>query len=298
MVCPHPDKDNPRRSFSQLAPDVLHHAERLHEAMRQYESVVAPADYRINQSHLVLFRGLADPAVKLEAALTAIGFDPSWPILRVEGACDTNVYTAVLAVGELAVEIRLSRHATTPEQRAEALAGWASQGNAGWGFVPGMDVVLPQLGSYADRLAAHIELLRAATGNAPEQLREQNPAATVSPVSSRDDTPANLLFGWGAILHALGRRDTRREQRLIKNVNELCNGPIRCSGRGSRSVVNKDTLLTWWNGLEDFYGQTRTKEEKHQDNCEASVKGRHNYGRDGEVVPEIEGGTKRRRHHK
>jgi hypothetical protein len=57
-------------------------------------------------------------------------------------------------------------------------------------------------------------------------------------------------------------------------------------------------LIEWWNGIESRFLEMQREEMEKQRDRDASIKERHNYGRDGEVFPEVEGGAKRRRRRK
>jgi hypothetical protein len=53
--------------------------------------------------------------------------------------------------------------------------------------------------------------------------------------------------------------------------------------------VVRGKLLEWWNDLERWFQEREGRDADAQ----ATVAERHAYGRDGEVVPEIGGHTKR-----
>lgn len=119
-----------------------------------------------------------------------------------------------------------------------------------------------------------------------EATQESNLPSTVEPTQ-----PVPLLLSWREIADALGRPNTTEFQSALKRLNDQHGGPIVTTGRGAQPKVNRDRLVEWWNALE-----TRLEELDGRKRDEAeSVKSQHPYGSDGQVIPDIGGGVKRRR---
>jgi hypothetical protein len=80
-------------------------------------------------------------------------------------------------------------------------------------------------------------------------------------------------------------------QRRARDLNAKYEGPITLPGRGDQPRVNRDKLLTWWNGLEERFQEIKQK----QIDTQATIQDQHDYGRDGKVLPDIAGHVKKRR---
>jgi hypothetical protein len=102
--------------------------------------------------------------------------------------------------------------------------------------------------------------------------------------------PAQYLFSWREILDALGLRNNEENQGRVRTLSDKYGGPIVPAKRGGQPRVNKAKLIEWWNHLEVVW---QTEGCGH--NKAASTEGRHPYGRDETVVPEISGHVKKRR---
>jgi len=101
--------------------------------------------------------------------------------------------------------------------------------------------------------------------------------------------PAVLLTNWREITNALEMKC--EEQDKVKSLNERFKGPIPKPRKGSQPVVDKATLLDWWNSL-----AVRQQElANHRDSKQLIGEISHAYGRDGKVFPEISGAEKKRR---
>jgi hypothetical protein len=98
------------------------------------------------------------------------------------------------------------------------------------------------------------------------------------------------LFSWRDILDALEMKNDDESQRRVRDLNKKFDGPINLPKKGGQPKVNKEKLLAWWNRLEELW---ETKEGGR--NAEATTESRHNYGRTGEVIPDIGGHVKKRR---
>jgi hypothetical protein len=99
------------------------------------------------------------------------------------------------------------------------------------------------------------------------------------------------LCSWREILTALKRKNNSQSLSTVKRLNKSMGGPIKTGGRGAQPQVDKAKLLAWWCDLDRLHEE---QQQRRQDSA-ATVENRHNYGRNGEVVPDISGGVKRRR---
>ncbi len=102
--------------------------------------------------------------------------------------------------------------------------------------------------------------------------------------------PAVLLASWREILITLGMKNNREDRQKVDRLNTTYGGPIKKSGQGRQPLVDKAKLIEWWNHLE----ATAQSDNRRRD-ATATVAARHKYARDGEAVPDISGGVKRRR---
>jgi hypothetical protein len=114
--------------------------------------------------------------------------------------------------------------------------------------------------------------------------------AEASPLPLTTPLPC-MLTTWRAILDALGLKNTETDRRTVRRLNETLDGPIRTGGSGEQPLVDKTKLLAWWADLERLYDEKQQRKR----NKRATVEGRHNCGRTGEVVPDLGGGVRRRR---
>lgn len=132
-----------------------------------------------------------------------------------------------------------------------------------------------------------------------QRQEQEKGAASGEVIPSRIDPPAKLLFGWAEILQALGRKNGRTERNRVNSANKRFAGPIRSSGRqGGQPFADQVKLLDWWNRLETNSAEIQEQAQQDKAAREAIRKGRHNFGRDGEVSPEVSGSIKRRRRRK
>jgi hypothetical protein len=122
------------------------------------------------------------------------------------------------------------------------------------------------------------------TDSPPRQAVE---VRTPAPPSS----PIQYLLNWREILDALDQKNNSENQRRVRQLNERYDGPIIAGGKGSQPRVSKDKLLHWWNGLEERFMES----EQKQADTEATLQARHQYGRDGTVLPDISGHVQNRR---
>jgi hypothetical protein len=209
-------------------------------------------------------------------------------------------YTALAAV--MACHDRLLRHYQWGPRVAGPNKPWPCR----WSNVPRVPQALVEA---LDRAACRLGTLAAAETAridrfiAEKRLQTKETAAlSTSPVPSGadrwpeeapiGDRPAVYLLSWGEILGAVGLKNNEQNRHRVRDLNAQYGGPIIRPPQGGQPKANKDKLLRWWAGLEERF---REAERKDID-TRASVKERHNYGRAGEVVPNIGGHvTKRRR---
>jgi hypothetical protein len=101
--------------------------------------------------------------------------------------------------------------------------------------------------------------------------------------------PRIFLSGWQEITAALGLRYVDR--RRVGRLNKLSDGPIGTRGKGSSPEVYQDALIEWWNSLAE---RLQELEDRRRDE-KATVQDTFDYGRDGKVVPGINGEVKKGR---
>ena len=106
----------------------------------------------------------------------------------------------------------------------------------------------------------------------------------------QETTPKQYLIGWIEILNAVGLRNDDSNRGRVIRLNERYEGPIISGGQGGQSMVEKDSLIRWWNGLEKRWGEHESRDRDAQ----ATVGIQYQYGKSGNVVPEIGGSVKRR----
>jgi hypothetical protein len=110
-------------------------------------------------------------------------------------------------------------------------------------------------------------------------------------LSKEEIEPKDYLFGWDSILSALGRKDSTEERGRVDRLNDTHNGPIIAPRQGGKVTAERAALIQWWNSLED---RLREIQQRKLDS-DATVASKFQYGRKGEVVPEISGEVKRGR---
>ncbi len=115
---------------------------------------------------------------------------------------------------------------------------------------------------------------------------ERKAAASPSNAQARP-----LLFNWATIAAALGEKNTKEFRKRLLALNNTTDGPIRSRGQGAQPCADRNKLIDWWNGLEERFSKLNAV----QRNASATVQDRHLHGRQGEVVPEINGSVRRRR---
>jgi hypothetical protein len=121
-----------------------------------------------------------------------------------------------------------------------------------------------------------------------KRRRKKQEAASLPPAG-----PKMYLNGWREILGALELSNDKEKREWVRNLNdsEKTSGPILSPGRGVPPKVEKSKLLAWWNSLEKIWEASNQRMNDRQ----ATVTGSHEYGRRGDVIPDIAGSTKKRR---
>jgi hypothetical protein len=114
----------------------------------------------------------------------------------------------------------------------------------------------------------------------------------VGPAMPHGELPAVPVYlqSWREILDCLKLKNDKTRQNQVRQANDQYAGPIHFPGRGAQRKVNKAKLIEWWCRLEILWDTQGGEED-----AEATVKARHNYGRDGTVVPNISGHVQKRR---
>lgn len=140
-------------------------------------------------------------------------------------------------------------------------------------------------------LIVHIRNKEKPEAAEPEPNGEKH-ATSTDPVSqSEPPKPIHWLLNWREILDALEWKNDEEGRRQIARLNKVHHGPIISTGRGGQPKVGKAELIEWWNGLRDKFDVI----EKKKSDARSTVEDRYDYGRDGEVFPDISGHIKRRR---
>jgi hypothetical protein len=123
-------------------------------------------------------------------------------------------------------------------------------------------------------------------------------AATSTPVApSPPSTPpgnaesVDYLVSWREILDALSMKNNKDNQRKVRGLHDGYGSPILMPPQGGQPKVVKTKLLDWWHGLERRFEEEQQREADRRE----TVKETYNYGRDGRVVPGIQGHIKRPR---
>jgi hypothetical protein len=97
------------------------------------------------------------------------------------------------------------------------------------------------------------------------------------------------LTRWAQILAALKLKKSDKPR--VARLNKQYDGPIKTGKRGHQPLVEGPKLMQWWRELEARFEESKQRQQDTQ----ATVANRHSFGREGEVVPEIDGGVKKRR---
>jgi len=110
-----------------------------------------------------------------------------------------------------------------------------------------------------------------------------------APAIQQEDRPKQLLTGWRNIAAALNQKYSQRGD--IKSLNDRFDGPIKNSGAGTRPMVWREDLITWWDRLVMKQQELANQRE----GARLSAGAHYSYSRDGTVAPEIGGSVKKRR---
>src|SRR5262249_54503339 len=99
------------------------------------------------------------------------------------------------------------------------------------------------------------------------------------------------LMSWREILDAVGLPNNDESQRRVRQLHKMYDGPIALPSKGGQPRVNKQKLLSWWNGLEERFHEI----ERKRTDTQATAEAQHYHGKDGIVAPDIAGHVKKRR---
>jgi hypothetical protein len=128
--------------------------------------------------------------------------------------------------------------------------------------------------------------------NTADGTNDRLPVQAVDALTTAAQSPPNqYLLSWRDILDALEQKNNAENQRNVRKLNEQYEGPIVLPRKGGQPKVSRDRLLTWWNRLEERFRDIGQREA----DARATLQARHRYGKDGEVLPDISGGIKKRR---
>jgi hypothetical protein len=116
-------------------------------------------------------------------------------------------------------------------------------------------------------------------------------SAPVVKTSSPACTCKEYLWNWREILAALAFSNDPESRRRVRDANTKFGGPIILPGKGGQPKVCKQTLLAWWDELEEKFQQ---KEQRHIDQ-EATLAASYQYGKNATVLPNIAGHVRKRR---
>jgi hypothetical protein len=145
---------------------ILSGLDELIARIADYEEVAGALDHcftlatwhHLNQATFV--------AIDIEKVLLEIGFaDIVGPI---GGPFHSNQYAALHMLASILWNLRLRRHADTPEKRAQVCADFGARGSGGWGFVPGEEKS-PVLSDAVHPLTVVRRRLREAMGCPPAE---------------------------------------------------------------------------------------------------------------------------------
>lgn len=142
-----------------------------------------------------------------------------------------------------------------------------------------------------------IELLHRAVSleaqGAPAGVQDQIAHSVVAEGDEVAPRPKKYLMSWQEILSALqlDNNDENRSRVRRLNESEKHPGPIIIAGQGAQPKVEQQSLLEWWNGLEEAFRESAGRQRDRA----ATLEERHPHGRDGQVVPNIRGSVKPRR---
>jgi hypothetical protein len=135
--------------------------------------------------------------------------------------------------------------------------------------------------SEADRIE-WLEAALAAKSNSDTEAKKSTP-------TDGERQPRKLLTGWHEITAELDMKYS--DQDKIKSLNKRFEGPIKNNGKGTKPLVYSDELLAWW----DTLAAKQQELANQRDGRQLSAERQHNYGREGQVAPEIAGSVKKRR---
>ncbi len=103
--------------------------------------------------------------------------------------------------------------------------------------------------------------------------------------------PKKYLWNWREILDALGMPNDAESHRRVRDANTRFDGPITMPPKGGQPKVCKDSLIVWWNDLEERFREL----DKRQSDKVATLAASYQYGKEATVYPDISGHAKKRR---
>jgi hypothetical protein len=247
-------------------------------------------------------------AARCEAELAAAGYGPCRGISAAGGVLPSLALpTALNAMRELLLDLR--------------------GGEDGWGSSSGR-LAEVERGAEAPDLSGHLKALRPVAsmlergileakqtggggpiavmveqvarevgGKCPSSailLRTPEPAAPPSENLRPTEPPGPpkcYLQNWAEIVQALpGLKNIKNHRERLKRLNDKRGGPIKVGGRGESPIVEKGALLDWWNHLDaHLHAQVNSAASARE-----TVKEQYLHGRNGQVVPGINGHVKTR----
>src|SRR5438046_1905985 len=99
------------------------------------------------------------------------------------------------------------------------------------------------------------------------------------------------LLSWREILGTVGLPNNEVNRRRVRRLHAQFPGPILFPKKGGQPAVCQNSLLTWWDGLEEQFHQSKQR----QTDEEATLGQSYCYGREGIVFPDIAGHLRKRR---
>jgi len=139
-----------------------------------------------------------------------------------------------------------------------------------------------------DPVSKHMEEVRAALDEFARLAGTNGPPTSEG---ERWPKPKKYANGWEAIASALEQHNDGAFQKRIKQLHERYPSPIQFGGPGTPPFVEQRKLIEWWNSLENRLSEVQSRRD---DQRQSTAEG-HAFGRDGVVIPEIQGHEKKRR---
>lgn len=110
------------------------------------------------------------------------------------------------------------------------------------------------------------------------------------PVEILETVPIQRLNGWTEITVALGLPDDEETRRRLRRYSKDNDGPLHGRGKGSKpQLINNAALIAWWNAVKNLGEHATEQREQQEINRDAAAANTLNYGRDGNVMPDLAG---------